>query len=923
MTVGITELLDLAISPQIGPVNFFHLRNLLHTIVEHFGIGEVEAQQAEVRGPMSLRSSSEASSSVESSSESDEDEESEESADDGHVSEEEVIQTVIDEDGQEKTVTVMVKKPPKPKKKQSEVGEKDGNEKEGQEKKKRRESKHSKDKDSSREKERKHSKHEKEGDEKDDKKKKRDRKSSYGGDSVYGKKDDTKKERRMTMDSLSETPELININRRLEAAEMGIKSLRNIIDSMVNQVDFGDEVGGILKAQLDQVQQQLNKVELLPEGEAPKKEKKRKGSKAKGPQDVPKDGIITEGSQPAPGVGEDHAQPTNVIPVIPPPGQISQDMPKLQPGRLPSRKDEKRKISLPMKGGKRPPSQEDKTPLQRRTTIEDLKLRRKAREEGVTIEEIEAREAAQETKKEEKSKAKEKEKGKEDEKEKADKKKGEDSSDDELLDSEEEREAMEEMIMEEIEAALENTDDPEAQAYALRLSIEQMNNMKKSFMQSQEEFKKDMEKNKRAIELISKDLAAFRASRKAQDAEGFNAVHHVHSMVLELQAKHEKLVQTTAELVNEYNRREKSLEELFDSVDRLDQKKADKQHVSQEIGIKADKGDLESKVSVNQFDESFNLLDRGLSDALEKMESQMSIEDALRETLQELQSKMHLKLDRQELDSLRDQLESRIRQVQVVRATVKEKPEDCEPAGFRRTKPEKVHCISCDRPLELNPGEIGPNMPKMQSLPGQKSSKPYTTFELEHIRLHQKMNIAKKPPVIGADLGYQAQKLKNEVVAMTGLVDLIELPPSQRYCGGSHTIMHPYRRSFKTTGSHLSQYVVIREDSDAAVALPRKDFIVPRDNSLKRCMKTKLPAIGQNNTREPSPPPEYIAEFSERPLSAPATPSVGHRRKLSSPQALKETSNSPPQNEAESPAGSPVQMEKISVTIPSPTDEEE
>ena len=99
----------------------------------------------------------------------------------------------------------------------------------------------------------------------------------------------------------------------------------------------------------------------------------------------------------------------------------------------------------------------------------------------------------------------------------------------------------------------------------------------------------------------------------------------------------------------------------------------------------ADKGELESKVSLNQFDESFNLLDRGLSDALEKMESQMSIEDALRETLQELQSKLHLKLDRQELDSLRDQLESRIREVQVIRTTVKEKPtDDGEPAGFRR-----------------------------------------------------------------------------------------------------------------------------------------------------------------------------------------------------------------------------------------------
>ena len=437
---------------------------------------------------------------------------------DGHVSEEEVTQTIIDEDGQEKTVTVMVQKPPKPKKRHSELNDNEGNEKEGEEKKKRKDkekSRHKSDKDSSREKDRKTSKHEKDGDDKDDKKKKRDkdRSGSYGSESVYGKKDDKKRERKMTMDSLSEAPELININRRLEAAETGIKGLRNIIDSMVNQVDFGDEVGGMLKAQLDQVQQQLNKVELVPEGEAAKKEKKKKGSKTKGAQDVPKEGIITEGSQQAQMA---NGQPMNVIPqVIPPPVERnSQDMPKLQPGRLPSRKDEKRKIGLPMKG-ERPPSQGEKAPLRKRTTLEDLKLRKKAREEGVTIEEIEAREAVQESKKEKKDK--EKEKGKEDEKEKADKKKGEESgSDDESLDSEEEREAMEEMIMEEIEAALENTDDPEAQAYALRLSIEQMNNMRKSFTQSQEEFKKEMEKNKRAIDLIAKDLAAFRSARKAQ-----------------------------------------------------------------------------------------------------------------------------------------------------------------------------------------------------------------------------------------------------------------------------------------------------------------------------------------------------------------------------------------------------------------------
>ena len=75
---------------------------------------------------------------------------------------------------------------------------------------------------------------------------------------------------------------------------------------------------------------------------------------------------------------------------------------------------------------------------------------------------------------------------------------------------------MEEMLREEIEAALDNTDDPEAQAYALRLGLEQMSNMKKNVQTVQEEIRKDMDKNKRAIEQITKELIAFRAARKAQ-----------------------------------------------------------------------------------------------------------------------------------------------------------------------------------------------------------------------------------------------------------------------------------------------------------------------------------------------------------------------------------------------------------------------
>ena len=155
-------------------------------------------------------------------------------------------------------------------------------------------------------------------------------------------------------------------------------------------------------------------------------------------------------------------------------------------------------------------------------------------------------------------------------------------------------------------------------------------------------------------------------------------------MVLELQAKHEKVISTTSELVNEYNRREKTMEELFGHVDRLDQNKADKTNVSKEIDVKADKMELESKVSLNQFDETFNLLDQGLNEALEKMGNQMTLEEALKETLNELQNKMNMKLDRDDLDSLREQLESRIREVQMSRVMVKEVKEEGEPAGFRR-----------------------------------------------------------------------------------------------------------------------------------------------------------------------------------------------------------------------------------------------
>jgi predicted Holliday junction resolvase-like endonuclease len=92
------------------------------------------------------------------------------------------------------------------------------------------------------------------------------------------------------------------------------------------------------------------------------------------------------------------------------------------------------------------------------------------------------------------------------------------------------------------------------------------------------------------------------------------------------------------------------------------------------------------KVSVSTFDQSFTLLDQALNDALEKMSNQMSVEEALRQTLNEMQSGMEMKLNREDMENLKEELEARIKEVRAAQekglVAKNEIPKD--PAGFKR-----------------------------------------------------------------------------------------------------------------------------------------------------------------------------------------------------------------------------------------------
>ena len=93
------------------------------------------------------------------------------------------------------------------------------------------------------------------------------------------------------------------------------------------------------------------------------------------------------------------------------------------------------------------------------------------------------------------------------------------------------------------------------------------------------------------------------------------------------------------------------------------------------------------------------------------------------------------KLDRQEVDTIKEYIDGRVKSI---KPKVQEKPLPQENvAGFRNPCFRDFRCISCDKPVEsICEKPLFPPLPSLQPLPGTKSYRPYTTFEIEQIRQH-------------------------------------------------------------------------------------------------------------------------------------------------------------------------------------------
>ncbi|XP_028402511.1 uncharacterized protein LOC114525384 [Dendronephthya gigantea] len=281
-------------------------------------------------------------------------------------------------------------------------------------------------------------------------------------------------------------------------------------------------------------------------------------------------------------------------------------------------------------------------------------------------------------------------------------------------------------------------------------------------------------------------------------------------------------------ILENLDEKQRTIDGLFQYVERLQERKADRENVANEMDIKADKHALEGKVNQSTFDETFQMFDRGLQEALQKMEDYMNEEMALKDTLSRISREMEGKIDNDSLQMMKNYFEKQIKDVQDSRdKIVRETRVDAtaNAAGVRRKLPIHYHCISCNRPVELAVRDSEPTLPESESLPLRRMKIPFTSYDVEQLRQKSMKN---------------GQNAEESAAAIRDLV-------SGRPCGGSHTLINSHLR--KSTKVHqYNQAMSVREDSRYVPKLVREvsvlDFLRGSDGHYyKGRSKQLLPAI--------------------------------------------------------------------------------
>ncbi|XP_076074678.1 uncharacterized protein LOC143045794 isoform X7 [Mytilus galloprovincialis] len=454
------------------------------------------------------------------------------------------------------------------------------------------------------------------------------------------------------------------------------------------------------------------------------------------------------------------------------------------------------------------------------------------------------------------------------------------------------------------------------------------------------------------LQQLKQEVDALAAAREKDS----DALSRAQAAIQQLQAEVEKLHGTTKDILEENSSRAKEIEKLFAYCDRLQEEKADKDFVQSEMDVKADKRSLDNKVNHSLFDTTTNDINKMIKEILDKLAGN---EEAWNHQCKVFTDDIDSKLDRLELDPLKEWLESRLKALNEKLKKQNQAPvewSEDDAAGIRRQLIQKFHCISCDRPVDIVPTGPVPSLPTHNGLHPTRSPRPYTTFELDQIRQH-----AKRPPVGRNNINFERALAEKQLARMRKsdlkafLVhfgqdlealqqqkdallyansEIADYYATSRSCGGQHTTTFPQKRITKL--SHLSHLFREEEQTTNIYPLYKEEVDVQgADGNIYKGrmgrIEAKLPVMQKERSmvqrldKSPQPMRQQITRVA-RPVSAKHSPRPPSSKGGSRPQSAHPSASQQevPANESShttpAPSQSPVPPEDIpqqqSIEIP-------
>ncbi|XP_076448833.1 uncharacterized protein LOC143285432 isoform X3 [Babylonia areolata] len=354
------------------------------------------------------------------------------------------------------------------------------------------------------------------------------------------------------------------------------------------------------------------------------------------------------------------------------------------------------------------------------------------------------------------------------------------------------------------------------------------------------QMKKDIEALQKEIGKLKDHLSTSARHDVKEKSEDSDAIGRLQKMLSLLEASIDKLTNTTQDLSEDSQTKGKQIEELYGLCKDLDKKKADKEYVAMEVDVKADKKQLEGKVNHNLFDSTTSEINKAIKDILDQLAGNS---DEWKNMLAKLMNDLDGKLDRMELNPLKDWLEQKLKALSKKIQDGNLQWSDDEAAGLKKQLIQHYHCLSCDKPLEIMPTGVQPNLSVNQGMPPSRSPRPYTTYELDQIRQHAKS---------------------------FGTPEQVDFYATSRQCGGSHTTTLPHQRFSRFTPTLSSLFR--DEDPQEIVPLHKEEVdVMGADGHIYRGRVKRLEAKMSGRVAYTSGsrqiPPETFRNNS-RPVSA-------------------------------------------------------